>query len=85
MAKEIRLMVRRSPDADGYDVAVDPTSPSEVSGANRNVKLADVVPTARALLTWIFREGDTIVYCNLAFEDVAHAVRAVEMARRGWV
>jgi hypothetical protein len=85
MAKEIRLTVRRSAsDAEGYDVAVDPSEAPGLAGANRNVKLTDVVPTARALLTWLFREGDTIVYCNLAFDDIDQAVRAVELARRGW-
>ena len=83
MAKEITLTVQRSSNTNGYDVAVDPETPGN-GGANRNVKLADVVPTARALLTWIFRDGDTIVYCNLAFAEIDEAVRAVEMARRAW-
>jgi hypothetical protein len=64
-------------------VAVDPQG-SGHGGTNRSVKLADVLPTAKALLTWVFREGDTIVYCNLAFAEIDAAVRAVEMARRGW-
>jgi hypothetical protein len=81
MAKEITLTVQRS--ADGYDVAVAPEG-SRPGGTNRNVKLADVLPTVRALLTWVFREGDTIVYCNLAVAEIDAAVRAVEMARRGW-
>jgi hypothetical protein len=83
MAKEITLTVQRSVGAAGYDVRVDPDH-GHIGSANRNVELAEVVSTARALLTWIFRDGDTIVYCALAFDDVERALRAVEMARRGW-
>lgn len=83
MTKEIILTVRRNTDAAGYDVAVD-VEKDRAGGANRNVSLGDVVSTARTLLTWIFRDGDTIVYCNLAFAEIDEAVRAVEMARRGW-